>query len=88
MVMTATNEGRVVQVIGTVLDIEFPPEHLPAINNAVNVIRDDGSVLVTEVQHRRSPPQHAGHRYRRGDLGSRGRTVPRPHVQRARQAHR
>ncbi len=57
MVMTATNEGRVVQVIGTVLDIEFPPEHLPAINNAVNVIRDDGSVLVTEVQ------QHLGNNW-------------------------
>ncbi|HQW51564.1 MAG TPA: F0F1 ATP synthase subunit beta, partial [Tepidiformaceae bacterium] len=47
----------VVQVIGTVLDIEFPPEHLPAINNAVNVIRDDGSVLVTEVQ------QHLGNNW-------------------------
>ena len=57
MVMTATNEGRVVQVIGTVLDIEFPPEHLPAINNAVNVIRDDGSALVTEVQ------QHLGNNW-------------------------
>jgi F-type H+-transporting ATPase subunit beta len=57
MVMTATNEGRVVQVIGTVLDIEFPPEHLPAINNAVNVIREDGSVLVTEVQ------QHLGNNW-------------------------
>ena len=57
MVMTATNEGRVVQVIGTVLDIEFPPEHLPAINNAVNVIRDDGTALVTEVQ------QHLGNNW-------------------------
>ncbi len=57
MVMTATNEGRVVQVIGTVLDIEFPPEHLPALNNAVNVIREDGSVLVTEVQ------QHLGNNW-------------------------
>ncbi|GMV86638.1 MAG: ATP synthase subunit beta [Dehalococcoidia bacterium] len=57
MVMTATNEGRVVQVIGTVLDIEFPPDHLPEINNAVNVIRDDGSVLVTEVQ------QHLGNNW-------------------------
>ena len=50
MVMTATNTGRVVQIIGTVLDIEFPPGQLPAINNAVNVIRDDGTPLVTEVQ--------------------------------------
>jgi len=57
MVMTATNTGRVVQIIGTVLDIEFPPDHLPAINNAVNVIRDDGSPLVTEVQ------QHLGNNW-------------------------
>src|SRR4029079_5527481 len=50
MVMTATNTGRVVQISGTVLDIEFPPNHLPAVNNAVNVKRDDGTDLVTEVQ--------------------------------------
>ena len=57
MVMTATNTGRVVQIIGTVLDIEFPPGQLPAINNAVNVIRDDGAPLVTEVQ------QHLGNNW-------------------------
>jgi len=57
MVMTATNQGRVVQIIGTVLDIEFPPDHLPAVNNAVNVILDDGNILVTEVQ------QHLGNNW-------------------------
>ena len=57
MVMTATNEGRVVQIIGTVLDIEFPPDHLPAVNNAVNVILDGGNILVTEVQ------QHLGNNW-------------------------
>jgi F-type H+/Na+-transporting ATPase subunit beta len=57
MVMTAAAEGKVVQIIGTVLDIEFPPDHLPAINNAVNVHRDDGSILVTEVQ------QHLGNNW-------------------------
>ncbi len=57
MVMTATNEGRVVQIIGTVLDIEFPPDHLPAVNNAVNVVLEDGKVLVTEVQ------QHLGNNW-------------------------
>ncbi len=54
MVMTATAEGRVVQIIGTVLDIEFPAGHLPEINNAVTVFRDDGTELVVEVQ------QHLG----------------------------
>ncbi|MGB4863139.1 MAG: F0F1 ATP synthase subunit beta [Tepidiformaceae bacterium] len=54
---TASNTGRVVQIIGTVLDIEFPPGQLPAINNAVNVIREDGTPLVTEVQ------QHLGNNW-------------------------
>ena len=31
----ATNVGRVVQVIGPVLDVEFEPEHLPELYNAV-----------------------------------------------------
>jgi len=57
MVMTASTEGRVVQIIGTVIDIEFPPGQLPAINNAVNITREDGSVLVTEVQ------QHLGNNW-------------------------
>jgi len=57
MVMAPSNTGRVVQIIGTVLDIEFPPDRLPAINNAVNVIREDGSPLVTEVQ------QHLGNNW-------------------------
>jgi F-type H+-transporting ATPase subunit beta len=57
MVATAAVEGRVVQIIGTVLDIEFPPGHLPEVNHAVNVTRDDGSILVTEVQ------QHLGNNW-------------------------
>ncbi|MFN0095319.1 MAG: F0F1 ATP synthase subunit beta [Dehalococcoidia bacterium] len=56
-VATATKEGRVVQIIGTVIDIEFPPDALPAINNAVRIIKDDGSDLVTEVQ------QHVGNNW-------------------------
>ncbi|MGK2965334.1 MAG: F0F1 ATP synthase subunit beta [Tepidiformaceae bacterium] len=55
--MTTANEGHVVQIIGTVLDIEFPPGKLPGINNAVDVIRDDGTHLVTEVQ------QHLGNNW-------------------------
>ncbi len=57
MVATATVEGKVVQVIGTVIDVEFPPDQLPAINNAVNIMKDDGGVLVTEVQ------QHLGNNW-------------------------
>src|SRR3990172_9103262 len=45
--------GKVAQVIGTVVDVEFPPEELPAIYNAVEITMDAGK-LVTEVQ------QHLG----------------------------
>ncbi|HJN92402.1 MAG TPA: F0F1 ATP synthase subunit beta [Dehalococcoidia bacterium] len=47
-------DGRVVQVIGTVIDVEFPPGKLPALFNAVNITMDSGTVVVTEVQ------QHLG----------------------------
>jgi F-type H+-transporting ATPase subunit beta len=57
MVMTAAAQGHVVQVIGTVIDIEFPPDRLPAIYHAVNITRDDGTALVTEVQ------QHLGNNW-------------------------
>ncbi|MFN0146367.1 MAG: F0F1 ATP synthase subunit beta [Dehalococcoidia bacterium] len=57
MATATATEGRVVQIIGTVIDIEFPAAHLPAINNAVNIILDDGSPLVTEVQ------QHLGNNW-------------------------
>ncbi len=43
-------KGRVAQVIGTVVDIEFPPDQLPALNNAIE-IPQNGSKLVLEVQH-------------------------------------
>jgi len=42
--------GRVVQVIGPVVDIEFPPEQLPEIYDAVEIPRDDDGKLVLEVQ--------------------------------------
>ncbi len=50
-------EGSVVQVIGTVIDIEFPPDNLPAIYNAVDIVLQDGSLLTTEVQ------QHLGNNW-------------------------
>lgn len=52
MVAAATTgaTGRIVQVLGPVVDVEFPPDHLPEIYNSVQVTRDDGSVLTLEVQ--------------------------------------
>src|SRR3972149_3494428 len=41
--------GKVVQVIGTVVDIEFPPDQLPALYNAVEIGSGD-SQIVLEVQ--------------------------------------
>ncbi len=43
-------KGRVAQVIGTVIDVEFPPDELPALNNAIEIPREDGK-LVLETQH-------------------------------------
>ncbi|HEY51321.1 MAG TPA: F0F1 ATP synthase subunit beta [Dehalococcoidia bacterium] len=42
-------KGKVTQVIGTVVDVEFPPDKLPALFNAVE-INADGSKVVLEVQ--------------------------------------
>lgn len=47
--------GRVVQVLGPVVDVEFPPDQLPDIYNAVEITLDgQEETLVTEVQ------QHLG----------------------------
>ena len=57
MVTAPAAEGRIVQIIGTVLDIEFPPDQLPAIYNAVRIDRGDGESLIVEVQ------QHVGNNW-------------------------
>lgn len=54
--MAKGTKGRVVQVIGAVVDVEFPPEELPGIYNAIEIYRD-GSKLVLEVQ------QHIGNEW-------------------------
>jgi F-type H+-transporting ATPase subunit beta len=54
-VAEAVKIGRVVQVIGPVVDIEFPGGHLPAIYNAVKVIgqagTDEVEIIVEVEQH-------------------------------------
>ena len=42
--------GRVVQVLGGVVDVEFPAGHLPEIYEAVEVPRDNQPTLVLEVE--------------------------------------
>ncbi len=52
-------KGKVVQVIGTVVDMEFPPDELPAINNGIE-IPQNGSKIIVEAQH------HVGNNWVRG----------------------
>ena len=47
--MADGDEGKVVQVIGTVVDVEFPPDHLPAIFVALE-LELAGERLVLEVE--------------------------------------
>jgi F-type H+-transporting ATPase subunit beta len=42
--------GRLVQVIGPVVDVAFPEEELPAIYDALEITLEDGKKLVCEVQ--------------------------------------
>jgi len=55
--MAKGTKGNVVQVIGTVVDVEFPAEHLPEIYNALELDMGDGKKLVLEVQ------QHLGNNW-------------------------
>ena len=43
-------KGRVVQILGGVVDVEFPADQLPEIFEAIEVPRDGGGTLVLEVQ--------------------------------------
>jgi F-type H+-transporting ATPase subunit beta len=49
--------GRVIQITGPVVDIEFPPGQLPSIYSAVEIVRPDHAPLVCEVQ------QHLGNNW-------------------------
>ena len=42
-------KGKVVRVIGTVVDIEFPPDGLPELYNAIEIGRN-GDKMVLEAQ--------------------------------------
>ena len=43
-------KGKVVLVIGSVVDIEFPSDAMPALFNAIEIKKDDGIKLVLEAQ--------------------------------------
>ena len=55
--MAKGTKGKLVQVIGTVVDVEFPAEELPAVYSAVEIDAGDGGKLIVEVQ------QHLGNNW-------------------------
>jgi len=57
--MSQQVSGRVVQVIGPVVDVEFPEKHLPAILNAVSIV-DDGTMGVAPIDVTCEVAQHLG----------------------------
>ena len=78
----ALAEGRVVQVMGVVVDAEFPSGKLPGIYNAVRIRQEQsGNVKALDII---AEVQHAGLRdvewYHRGPLASRGETTERLYV--------
>jgi len=44
-------KGKVAQVIGTVVDIEFPPDKLPALFNAIEIPTDGGMIVLEAQEH-------------------------------------
>ena len=48
--MARGTRGKIVQVMGPVVDVEFPPDQLPEIYNSLEISRDRGK-LVVEVQN-------------------------------------
>ena len=46
-----TNTGKIVQVIGPVVDIRFHPDHLPSILNEIDIVKPDGKMVAEVAQH-------------------------------------
>ncbi len=53
----AKGSGKVVQILGGVVDVAFPPDNLPEIFEAVEIPQEDEAPLVLEVQ------KHLGHEW-------------------------
>ena len=47
--METRNIGKIIQIIGAVLDIRFETGHMPELNEAIRIKRKDGQTLVVEV---------------------------------------
>ncbi len=44
-------KGKIAQVIGTVVDIEFPPDELPALYNAIEITTDGDKIVLEAQEH-------------------------------------
>ena len=55
--MAKGSKGKVVQIIGTVVDVEFPPEELPEVYSSIEITSSNDSLIVAEVQ------QHLGNNW-------------------------
>lgn len=55
--MAKGSKGKVVQIIGTVVDVEFPPEELPEVYSSIEIASSNDSFIVAEVQ------QHLGNNW-------------------------
>ena len=44
-------KGKVAQVIGTVVDIEFPPDELPALHHAIEITVDSNKIILEAQEH-------------------------------------
>lgn len=52
MMSKTTNTGRIIQIVGVVVDVEFSDKNLPSIYDALRVEHEDGQALTLEVaQH-------------------------------------
>ena len=62
--------GRVIQIMGSVVDVEFPSGELPGVYEALEISRPSGQPLVLEVE------KHLGdNRVRRVIEGARGQIL-------------
>ena len=46
----AARVGEILQITGPVVDVQFPPDMLPEIYNALHVTKEDGSIRTLETQ--------------------------------------
>ena len=50
-IMAQNNVGRIIQIIGAVLDIKFSSDNLPALNNAIEIYNNGKKIVAEVAQH-------------------------------------